>query len=112
MPDPKALAHDLFGGPPRVERRDRILEDHLEVQSSPPTRVAPKRKKIIAIEFHAARFGLDKPDDGAGQGRLSTSRLTHQPQRFALAKIEADVGDSMDTAAIGSRELHDEMLDA
>ena len=57
LPDVEGLGHDVADPPPRVERGDRVLEDHLDPDPRPTQLVAPQAGELGAVED-------DRPDGG------------------------------------------------
>jgi hypothetical protein len=92
------LGDDRAHGHARVERRIRILEDHLHLAPHLAHGLTLQRGEVGAVEVHmAGRRAVELQDSPAG-GRLAAARLAHQPQRLALAHEEVDAVDRPDLA--------------
>ena len=50
LPDVEPLAHDVADAPARVQRRDRVLEDHLELRAERAEELAPEVREVVALE--------------------------------------------------------------
>ena len=57
LPDVEALGDDVADLAPRVERRDRVLEDHLHPRADPAQVAAVQLGELDALEADAARRG-------------------------------------------------------
>src|SRR5438046_429353 len=69
------LADDVADGHARVERRVRILEDHLHPAAHAAHLFAGERGELGAIELHRSRGGLVKLEDRASGRRLAAAGL-------------------------------------
>ena len=112
LPDVEGFAHDVADAATRVERRDRVLEDHLHLRASGAHVLRAERREIGALEHHGAgrRPGqLHHRTSGRG---LATAGLADDAERFAAADVEADPGHRADDqAGAPDRELDHEVLD-
>src|SRR5207253_823961 len=63
---------------PRIQRRVRVLEDHLEADELPRTGASRERRHCPAVEAHLAGHRLDEADRGAGEARLAAPGLAHE----------------------------------
>jgi hypothetical protein len=81
-------ADDRTHGVPRVERRVRVLEDHLYV----PAQWAHCRLRhmgdVPALEDDLARGRLEQTGEQPARGRLATAGLADQGERLALLHRE------------------------
>ena len=69
---------------PRVERRVRVLEDHLD-----PPRLSARLRRAgqrPALEAQLAAGRRVQPDDAAAERRLAATRLADQAERLAAAR--------------------------
>src|ERR1700730_15154050 len=73
VPDLESLTDDLAHPPARVQRRDRVLEDHLELGTDASQRLALERGQLRAVEPDAPRRRSRQLDDRAPRGRLPAS---------------------------------------
>ncbi len=90
------LADDGADGEPRIERGVRVLEDDLHVAPQRAQCLAAQPSDVGTLEPDFARTRLDQPQDAAAGGRLAAARFADQPQRLALADVEAHAVDGMD----------------
>ena len=109
-PDVEALGDDVADLAARVQRRDRVLEDHLHAGPGPPQRVALQLGELDAVEADPARGGAGELHDRAAGRRLPAPGLADQAERLALDDVEADARHRLHPAAVGV-ELDDEILD-
>ena len=99
----------------RMERRQRILEDHRDALSADvPQLVRRKGQKVEPVEENAPFDGrIRKPretHDGQGRDALARPGLTDDPQRAAAVEGEGDAVDGIDDA-VASREANSQVLD-
>ena len=73
--DLKNLLKGLPHGHPRIERPDRVLEDHLEGG--------------LGIESYPTRGGLLKADQSAGDRRLAGTGFADDPKDLPFPQVEA-----------------------
>ena len=103
------LAHRLA----RVQRRERVLEDHLHVAAQRLERLAARGGDVLAVEADLAGAGLEQPHQRPRQRGLAAARLPHQPHRLALVEGEADVVDGLDAGHLAAEHdalAHREVL--
>jgi len=62
--DVERLAEDVADALARVERGERVLEDHRHLPSEAPHRRRAPPQHILALEEHLARGRLDEAEDG------------------------------------------------
>src|SRR5262249_27669552 len=97
---------------PRVERADRILEDHLRLRALAPQLLPAQGGEVDVVEHHMARRRRRQLHDRLASGALAAARLTNEPDGLTREHVEADVGDGMHAqAGAPDRELHDQSLD-
>ena len=97
--DDQRLADDVAGGHARIERRIRVLIDHLHLFAvgKHPRRV--EVGDVGAVHKNAAAGRLQQLEQRATHRRLAAARLAHQPQRLAALDRERHAGDRIDVAA-------------
>ena len=88
--DAQRRAHDRADGVAGVQRRVRVLEDHLYV---PPQRAHLARgdvRDVAALEHDLPAGGLQQPGHEPAGRRLAAARLADQAQRLPRAYREVD----------------------
>src|SRR5215208_5185253 len=85
------LLDDAAHGHARVQRRVRVLEDHLDVAPQGPELAVAERGDVAAVEDELAVRRLVEPDDRLGERGLAAAGLAHQAEAFAGEDIEGDV---------------------
>src|ERR1700682_221644 len=89
------LPHRLRDLHARIERAERILEDHLQLGAEPPELTRAKICEVdVAKAQRAGRWFLQPQDDPA-ESRLPTAALANEAQRFAAAHGQRDTVDRM-----------------
>ena len=112
-PDRQRLHHDVTHLATRIERRDRILEDHLHSRSGLAHRVATHPRQFVLFELHRTRRRAGKLHDGSPGGALTAAGFADESQCLTAKNIEADPADRIDLQTGPSdRELDDEVLDS
>ena len=115
--DLERLADDRADGLARVQRRVRVLEDHLHLapqrQQRAPVRVW--RCRTPSIDDRAAGR-LEQPRDQARGRGLAAARLADEAERLALVDVERDAVDGLHGAdllleddPLADREVLDEV---
>ena len=79
----------------RVQRRVRVLEDHLHLAPQRHELLARACVTSVAAEAQRAAGRLEQPHDRARQRRLAAARLADEAERLALVQGERDVVDGM-----------------
>src|SRR4051794_13702896 len=105
--DLQRFADDPARRHPRVERRVRVLEDHLEPAPELAQLAALDVRDVLAVERDRAAGRLVEAHDRAARRALAAARLAHEPQRLALAERE---GDAVDRAHVADVALADHAL--
>ena len=82
----------------RVEARERILEDHLDVAAHVAHPALVEREDVVAVEQDRARVRLDQAQDRAAGRRLAAAGFADQRQRLAGLQAEGDVLDRVHAA--------------
>ena len=99
--------------PTRVERRNRVLEDHLHACAGLAHVVTTHLGELASLEDHRSTGRPRQLHDGPAGGALAAARFADDAQSFAAQHIEADPADCIDLqAGATDRELDDEILDA
>ena len=91
-------ADDLADALARVQRRDRVLEDELDLAAHRLSCLRPRCVMSRPRKRSAPVGGLEQPHDAARQGALAAARLAHHAQRLALVEAQRDVVDGMHVA--------------
>ncbi len=114
---PQRRREDLAHALARVQRRLRVLEDHLHVAAHgghPSTR---SLGDVLAAEPHRSAGRRLQPREAADQGRLSAAGLADDPEGLALVQRERHVGDrvhlphlAVERQAAANREVDLQML--
>ena len=84
----------------RVQRRVRILEDHLH---PPPQRAHLRLAEVGdvgAVEGDLPGGRLVEAEERAADGRLAAARLADEPERLAALDLERDAVDGLDVADV------------
>ena len=84
----KRLADDLARVHARIERRIRILEDHLQAAPARAHRGAIESRDVLAFQRDRAARGLDQAQDRLSGRRLPAAALADEAQRFARGEVE------------------------
>ena len=88
--DDHRLLDDLRAGLARIERRVRILEDHLHVLAL-LLRTRPLEVERLALEEDLAGGRLMQTHDAAAQRRLAAAGLADDAERLAAVHLQVDV---------------------
>ena len=117
MVDLHRVADDRAHPLARVERRVRILEDHLHLAPQRSQRARAEIADVPAVEDDPARRRLVEADDRPAERRFAAARLADETERLALPHGEADVVDRVDPRdlalqqPLADREVLDEVRD-
>ena len=112
-PDPQPLGDDVLDLAPRVQRRDRVLEDHLHARTRLAQLVAAQMRHVGALEEDLSRVRARELHDRLAGGRLSAARLPDQTEGLPFLHVEADVGHGVDLQTRpADGKLDDQVLDA
>ena len=74
----------------RVQRRVRVLEDHLHPATHLAQRIPLQSGHVHAVELDPTVGGVDQPDHGSSERRLAATGLPHQAERLATLDVERD----------------------
>src|SRR5260221_2885454 len=102
------LAYDISRRHARIERRIRILKDHLHSAPMPPQFGFAQVRDVMAVELDNASCRLKQPQHGACDRRFAAPALPDQPQGLAFAHLEAHAVDRVD---VPDRAANDPSLD-
>src|SRR5581483_2260535 len=109
-------ADDAADGLARVQRGERVLEDHLHVPTPLAERPALQVRDVLALELDLALGHVVQPHDHASEGRLAAPGLAHEPDGLARVDVQVHTVDGVDVADVlleddpaGNREV---LLDA
>ena len=109
---PQRLADDVAAAHPRVERRVRVLEHHVQLAPQRAHGAAREVRDVDALQPDLARRRLDQPHHAVRDRRLAAPRLADEPEQLALLQLERDAVDRMDErAAAGDPAADAEVLD-
>ena len=97
------LADEVEQRHARIERGERILEDHLHLATQRPqlggTQAAHLDLRAVrGPDEDLTRGGLDGSEDAARGGGLAASALADEAQRLALVDVKVDAVDRADVA--------------
>ena len=113
---PHGFADDVADRHPRIERRVRILKDHVKV--TPERAHLPSRKMghVGAVHDDAPRRWFGQAHDAIRDGRLAAAGLADETEDLAAAERERHAVDRVDVPAAApehatNREVLDEPVD-
>ena len=79
----------------RVQRRVRILEDHLHPSTQRTQVVLAEVRDVLAVEDDRATGRLVQPEDRPADRRLPAARLADEPERLAALDVERHAVDGL-----------------
>src|SRR5258706_11312366 len=82
----------------RVQRRVRVLEDHLRLAADRPERAPGQPGDVLAVEDDRPAGQLLQPDDAPAEGGLAAAGLADQAERLPRPDLDADVVDGVHPA--------------
>ena len=77
------LADDLKNREPRIQRSERVLENHLHLPPIMPELPLAQRQQTFSLEHHLARRRRNELQQRAPDGRLPAPALADEPDRRA-----------------------------
>jgi hypothetical protein len=92
--------------PLRVQRAERVLEDHLQVPPGLEQPGAAQRDQVGAAEDDRARGGPRRLHDRTRQGRLARAGLADDAQRLPGPHVEGDARDGVHGAEVGAEFVY------
>ena len=95
------LADKLHNGFTRVQRRERILENHLHFLAQWAHFLTAQLGDIVALEDDFAAGGLNQLQDAAAGGRFTAAGFAYDTQSFALLQSKAYTVDSVQLTCSG-----------
>jgi hypothetical protein len=94
------LADDPADAMPRVERRERVLEDHLHAAPQRPQLPVAELGDVSPVEDDAAVSRLVEPQDRPADGRLAAAGLADETERLPATDRQRHVVDGADVADV------------
>jgi hypothetical protein len=85
------LADDLADRHARIERGERVLEDHLDLAAQLLQGVRAGLGQVLALEQRPPRGRLLQPQDQPPDGGLAATRFADEPQGLAGLDGEIDI---------------------
>ncbi len=111
--DDQGLGHDLADGPTWVQRRDRVLEDHLHLRANVADVFVVEVGQILGIELHRTGGGWWNLHHGSTCRGLAATGFTDQAERLTLTDVDAHIRYSVDLqSGVAHRKLHNHVLDS
>ena len=110
--DRERSSNDLLDRLSRIERRVRVLEDHLHLTTKRAKASRRRPRDVAAVEPDRAAGGIEEAQHETGRRRLPAARLADDTQRLTASDGQTHVFHGMDSA-LCSREhavLHGEVL--
>ena len=111
--DLERLADDVADGHARVQRRVRVLEDHLHPAAHLAHLLAAELRELDAVELHLTGRRLVELEDGASGRGLAAAGLADEAERLALLDEEVDAVDrahgadlALEDDPLRQREVH------
>src|SRR6266849_8346288 len=108
----QGLGDDVADRHARVQRRERVLEDHLQLPAVLAQLLAAQLGQLYVAEEDLARGRRNQLRHQPRQRRLSASGLADEAQRLALADLKAAAVDSVHGGPDAGREVLHGVLDA
>ena len=103
---PQRLADDAADAVARVERRERILEDHLHPPAQRPQLVLAELGDVLAVEEDpAARSACRGGGSRAPDRRFAAAGLADEPERLAAVDRQRDAVDGLMSPTWRSRTI-------
>ena len=97
----------------RIERRHRVLEDHLELTSLLAQLLVVERSQVDPVEGDRARSRLRELEQRPPECGLATPRFADETERLAAAHVDTDAAHGMNLGATASdREFDGDLLGA
>ncbi|TDD83625.1 hypothetical protein E1298_21005 [Actinomadura rubrisoli] len=84
------LGEDVGDAHPRVQGRERVLEDDLDVAPQGPAMGGAQGGRVLAEDGDAPPLRAGQPQDLHQRRGLAAARLAHQRERLPLPDVESD----------------------
>ena len=97
---PQRLADDATDAMPRVERRERVLEDHLHPPAQRPQLAVAHVRDVLAVEHDAPVRRPVEAQDRPADRRLPAAGLADEAERLAAADRQRHVVDGAHVADV------------
>ena len=91
--DAQRLADEPTDRVPRVQRRERVLEDHLHPPAQRAQLALAEGRDVVAVEDDSPAVGAYRRSKRAADRRLAAPGLADEAERLAAADREGDVVD-------------------
>ncbi len=111
MDDP-GLGHDVADREARVDRREGVLVDELDMAPGLAQLGPSQAQQVPPAEGDAAGVGRDEPQQDPCQCRLARSRLAHQPVCLASFDGEIHVAHGLDLTPPAATTRHEGLAEA
>ncbi len=112
--DLERVGDDLPDALAWIERRVRVLEDHLQLAPVGTKLGARQARDVVAAESHRPAGRLQEPDEEAPQRRLPAAGLSDDAERLSTPHFERDAVDRVDVLGRAPPErarVHRKVLD-
>ena len=93
------LSNDVFHAKARIERRERILKNNLQIAAQPAHVPAASRQQVAPFKANRSRSRLNQSQNQSSQRALARARLANQSQRLAGLNVERNLIHSSDFTA-------------
>ena len=102
--DHQRLVEDRVDPHPRVQRRVRVLEHHLQVAPGAPKLPAAGSEHLLAVEQDLPGVGHLDANDQLSKRRLAAPGFADQAEGLAGVEVQRDVGDGLDARDLALKE--------
>ena len=98
-------------GHPRIERRERILKNHLHLPTKRTHAGVVQPVDSLALppnfapQFDRRSAAAQQIQNGPGGCRFAAARFANQPERFAGANLKAHAVDGADKSALAAKQM-------
>ena len=108
----RTLGNRIADAHSRIERRERVLEYHLDSRRGLHGLAGPTHHRTAVDRDGAGGWRQDAGDDAAERG-LAATGLADEPQHLASLDLQADTVDGMDRAGLicGAEPCRDALAD-
>src|ERR1700722_17396502 len=97
---PDRLGDDVADPPARIERREWVLEDHLDAPANrAPHGSIAGLSEVHAVDQHLALARFEPPNHHARQRRFPGAGFAHKAKRFAAVDRKVEAVDSRERPA-------------